>query len=34
MRAIWFLVGFVLGLVAALLVVIFLLGAQAIGGVA
>jgi hypothetical protein len=33
-RGVWFLVGFVLGLVAALLVVIFLLGAQAIGGVA
>ncbi len=34
MRAIWFLVGFVLGLVAALLITIFLLGAQALGGVA
>jgi hypothetical protein len=33
-RAIWFLVGFVLGLVAALLITIFLLGAQALGGVA
>ena len=32
MRAIWFLVGFVLGLVAALLITIFLLGAQALGG--
>ncbi len=34
MRAIWFLVGFVLGLVAALLITIFLLGMQAVGGVA
>jgi len=33
-RAIWFLVGFVLGLVAALLITIFLLGMQAVGGVA
>jgi hypothetical protein len=33
-RGVWFLVGFVLGLVAALLVMIFLLGAQAIAGVA
>lgn len=32
MRAIWFLVGFVLGLVAALLITIFLLGSLAVGG--
>ena len=34
MRGVWFLVGFVLGLVTALLITIFLLGLQAIGGVA